>query len=564
MLRETFGIMRELPRLHEIATVLIRHGLGDFVQRIGIAGLLERAGQILHWGAAAESVKLEPAQRLRMALEELGPTFVKLGQVLATRVDLFPPRWIAEFEKLQAQVQPVPFGALLPELERALGRSPFSVFREIDATAHGAASIAQVHRASLADGTPVVLKIRRPGIPEKIDADLRLLRRVAELVETEMPDARRYRPVEIAGQFARSLERELDFATEARNIERFAQNFAGHPHLVVPKIYPEWTRETLLVQEHVQGVPGTDLAAVGAAGLDRRLLAARGADVFLKMILIDGFFHADPHPGNVFYLPGNRIAVIDFGMVGRLSPQRRRQVVDLLAGLARMAEEPMLEVLLDWAADAHVEEARLAADVNELVFEFEGMPLKDIRIGAAIRQFAAIVREHSIVLPADLSLMFKTLITLEGLGRQYDPDFHIVEHLGPLVKRALAERHAPRELVRRGRGMADEFLSLAASVPRDFARLLREARRGKARVDLDLKRLDSFGRQLDRTLDRVTVGIMTASLVIGSAIVMTVQEGPTFLGLPLLPTLGFAGYLLAFVNSVWIIYGIWRSGRERA
>jgi ubiquinone biosynthesis protein len=562
MLRETLGIMRELPRLHEIASVFIRHGLGDFVQRIGIAGVLERTGQILNWGAAAESVKLDQAQRVRMALEELGPTFVKLGQVMATRVDLFPPRWIEELEKLHAEAAPVPFAELLPELERALGRSPFEVFSDIDTTAYAAASIAQVHRAKLADGTPVVLKVRRPGIRDKIEADLRLLRRVSELIEAEIPEARRYRPAEIAAQFARSLEREADFATETRNIERFVQNFADDPHIVIPKIYPEWTSDVLLVQEHVEGVPGTDLAAVQAAGLDCKLLAARGADVFLKMILIDGFFHADPHPGNVFYLPGNRIVVIDFGMVGRLSPQRRKQVIDLLAGLARMAEEPMIDVLLDWAGDAYVDEAKLAADVNELVFDFEGVPLKDLRIGNAIRQFAAIVREHSIVLPSDLSLMFKTLITLEGLGRQYDPDFHIVHHLTPLVKRALGERYQPRELMRRGRGMAEEMFDVVSSVPRDLARLLREARRGKTRIDLDLKRLDSFGRQLDRTLDRVTMGIMTASLVIGSAIVLTVEGGPRLLGVPVLPVLGLAGYVAAFLNSLWILYGIWRSGRE--
>jgi ubiquinone biosynthesis protein len=562
MLRETFGIMRELPRLHEIASVFIRHGLGDFVQRIGIAGVLERAGRILQFGPAGESVKLDQASRVRMALEELGPTFVKLGQVMATRVDLFPPRWIAELEKLHAQVPPVPFEALLPELERSLGRSPFEVFRDIETQAYAAASIAQVHRAKLADGTPVVLKIRRPGVREKIETDLRLLRRVSELIEAEIPEARRYRPAEIASQFARSLEREVDFATETRYIQRFAQNFAGHEHIVIPRIFPEWTSEVLLVQEHVEGVPATDPAAVAAAGLDRKVLAARGVDVFLRMILVDGLFHADPHPGNVFYLPGNRMVVIDFGMVGRLSPQRRRQVVDLLAGLARMAEEPMLEVLLDWAGEGYVDEAKLAADVNELVFDLEGVPLKDIRIGAAIRQFAAIVREHSIVLPSDLSLMFKTLITLEGLGRQYDPDLHIVQHLTPLVKQALAERYQPRELVRRGRAAVDEFFSVAASVPRDLARLLREARRGKTRIDLDLKRLDSFGLRLDRTLDRVTVGIMTASLVIGSAIVLTVEGGPRLFGVQVLPVLGLAGYVMAFLNSLWIIYGIWRSGRD--
>ena len=562
MLRQTLGIMRELPRLHEIASVFIRHGLGDFVHRIGIAGVLERAGAILQRSPVAEAVTLDPAQRMRMALEELGPTFVKLGQVMATRVDLFPPRWIAEFEKLHADVPPVPFEALLPELQRALGRSPFDVFRDIDANARGAASIAQVHRAKLQDGTPVVLKVRKPGVRETIEADLRLLRRVAELIESEIPEARRYRPSEIAEQFARSLEREADFVTETRNIERFAKNFAGDPHIIIPRIYPEWTSDVLLVQEHVEGIPATDMPAVERAGLDKKLLAARGVDAFLKMILLDGFFHADPHPGNVFYLPGNRLVIIDFGMVGRLSPQRRAQVLDLLGGLARMAEEPMIEVLLDWAGDAYVDDAKLAADVNEMVFEYEGIPLKDIRVGNVIRQFAAIVRSHSIVLPSDLSLMFKTLITLEGLGRQYDPDFHITEHLTPLVRSALAERYQPNELMRRGRAAVNEFVNVVGSVPRDLARLLREARRGKTRVDLDLKRLDSFGRQLDRTLDRVTVGIMTASLVIGSAIVLTVQDGPTFLGVPVLPALGMLGYVLAFLNSLWIVYGIWRSGRE--
>jgi len=562
MLRQTLGIMRELPRLHEIASVFIRHGLGDFVHRIGIASLLERAGAMLTRNSVADSVTLHPAERMRMALEELGPTFVKLGQVMATRVDLFPPRWIAEFEKLHAEVPAVPFEALLPELERALGRSPFDVFRDIDKTAHGAASIAQVHRAKLADGTPVVLKVRRPGVRETIDADLRLLRRVAELIESEIPEARRYHPSEIAEQFARSLEREADFVTETRNIERFAKNFEGDPVIVIPRIYPEWTSDVLLVQEHVDGIPATDLAAVERAGLDRKLLAARGVDAFLKMILIDGFFHADPHPGNVFYLSGNRMVLIDFGMVGRLSPQRRAQVIDLLGGLARMAEEPMIEVLLEWAGDAYVDEAKLATDINDMVFDYEGMPLKDIRVGNVIRQFAAIVRAHSIVLPSDLSLMFKTLITLEGLGRQYDPDFHIINHLAPLVRSALAERYQPTELVQRGRRALSEFANVVGGVPRDLARFLREARRGKTRIDLDLKRLDSFGRQLDRTLDRVAVGILTASLVIGSAIVLTVRDGPVFLGIPVLPALGLLGYVLAFLNSLWIVYGIWRSGRE--
>jgi len=562
MLRETVSVMRDLPRLHEITSVFIRHGLGDIVRRIGVAGVLERAGQILNWGARNESVRLEPAQRVRIALEELGPTFIKLGQVMATRVDLFPPSWIAEFEKLHSDVPPVPFDALRPELERALGRSPFEVFRELDPRPFGSASIAQVHRAKLQDGTPVVLKIRRPGIRAKVDADLRILFHIAELIESEIPEARRYQPVEIAGQFARSLERELDLAVEARNVERLAKHFEGDPYIVIPKVHLEWTSEIMNVQEHVDGIPGTDLAAVKAAGLDPKLLAARGAEALLKMILIDGFFHADPHPGNVFYLPGNRLAIIDFGMVGRLSPVRRNQVVDLLAGLARMEEEAMLDVLLDWAGDVYVDEAKLAADVDELVFDYEGVALKDIRIGPLLKSFVTIIRNHSIVMPSDLTLMFKALITMEGLGRQYDPDFHVVDHLSPILRQAITDRYRPAGMLRRGRATIGQFLNLVGSVPRDLARLLRDARRGKTHFHLDMKRLDTFGRQLDRTIDRATMGIMTASLVIGSAIVMTVNEGPSIWGIPVLTVLGFLGYVVAFFNSMWIILGIWRSGKD--
>ena len=561
MLRETIGVMRDLPRLHEISSVLIRHGLGDIVRRIGVVNVLEQAGQILNFAAAGESVRLEPAQRMRLALEELGPTFVKLGQVMATRIDLFAPDWIAEFEKLHSAVPPVAFEELRPEVERALGRSPFEVFRDLETQPFASASIAQVHRAKLDDGTPVVLKIRRPGIREKIAADLRILEQIAELVESEIPEARRYQPTAIVGHFARSLERELDLALEARNIERFAQNFAEDPYIVIPKVYGEWTRDVMNVQEHIVAIPGTDLAAVEAAGLDRRLLAARGAEAVLRMILVDGFFHADPHPGNVYYLPDNRIAIIDFGMVGRLSPFRRNEVVDLLAGLARLDEAPMIDVLLDWAGDAYVDEMKLAADLNDLVFDYEGMPLKDIRMAVLLRQFAALIREHSIVIPSDLALMFKALITMEGLGRQYDPDFHFVDHLMPLLRRARMERYQPAVLVKRGRTAFADFLNVAASVPRDLARLLRDARRGKTRIDLDLKRLDQFGKQLDSTIDRATMGIMTASLVIGSSIVMTVQGGPSLLGMPLFTVLGLGGYVVAFCNSVWIIFGIWRSGK---
>ena len=561
MIWGTHGAARDLSRLREISSVLIRHGLGDLVRRTGLATTLERAGQILHWGEAGKSPEIEPQERFRRSLEELGPTFVKLGQVLSTRPDLLSPSWIAELERLHSDVAPVSFDELLPQIEKALGRSPFDVFADVEREPHAAASIAQVHRAKLPSGASVVLKIRRPGISAKIAADFRLLDHLANLIEHEMPEARRYAPVQVVAQFRRSLERELDLAVEARHVDRFARNFAHDPHIVIPKVYWDFTSSLMNVQEYVAGIPGTDLPAIAAADLDRKVLAARGADAVLKMILIDGFFHADPHPGNVLYLPGNRIALIDFGMVGRLSALRRGQMVDLLAGIVGQDDQAMLEVLLEWTGEHGVDEARLATDVGELAFDFADTELKDLRIGALLQRVAALLREHAILLPADLTLMFKALISLEGLGRQYDPEFRLVDRVRPFLDRALSERYQPAVALRRSQATLASAFGLLTTVPRDLARLVKDARRGRLRIDLDLKRLDSFGERLHNTIDRMTIGIMTASLVIGSSIVMTVGGGPTLFGIPLLTLVGLLGYLIAFFNSLWIILAIWRSDR---
>ena len=562
MILGMLGVARDLPRLREISSVLIRHGLGDLVRRTGLATSLERAGQILHWGEASKAVEIEPEERFRCSLEELGPTFVKLGQVLSTRPDLLSPSWIAELERLHSKVAPVSFDELLPEIEKALGRSPFAVFAEVEREPHAAASIAQVHRAKLPSGAHVVLKIRRPGISAKIAADLRLLDHLANLIEHEMPEARRYAPVQVVAQFGRSLERELDLAVEARHVDRFARNFANDPHILIPKVYWDYTSSLMNVQEYVDGIRGNDLAGIVAANLDRKVLAARGSDAVLKMILVDGFFHADPHPGNVLYLPENRIALIDFGMVGRLSDLRRGQIVDLLAGIVGQDHEAMLEVLLDWTGEQAVDEAQLGADVSELASDFAESELKDLRIGALLQRVAFLVREHAIMLPADLTLMFKALISLEGLGRQFDPAFRLVDRIRPFLDRALSERYQPIVAMRRSQAMLANIFGLVTNVPRDLARLVKDARRGRMRVDLDLKRLDRFADRLDITINRMTIGIMTASLVIGSSIVMTVGGGPNLFGLPLLTLLGLVGYLMAFLNSLWIILSIWRS-RQR-
>jgi ubiquinone biosynthesis protein len=559
MLRETLSMVRDLSRLHEIASVLIRYGWGDVVRLLGVSHLLERAGRLLHWHTSNDVAQLDLPVRIRLALTELGPTFVKMGQILATRVDVFPPAWIAEFEKLHSKVPPVPFEQLRPGLEQLWGRGVEEVFASFELEPFAAASIAQVHRARLRDGVPVVVKIRRPDILPKIEADLRILSHLARLMEIQMPDVRRYRPVQIVGQLKRSLLREFDLIKEARNLESFAERFKEDGTVHIPRVYWEYCAETVNVQEELVGVPGTEMARARMEGFDLKLLAARGADAVLRMILIDGYFHADPHPGNVVYLPGNRLGLLDFGMVGRITDSRREQLIDFLEALIHKDEAGMLNVLTLWAGDAEIDEEHLAYDISEMVFGYDNLTLKDIRIGALLSEVTAVMRDNHLSLPPDLTLLFKAIITLEGLGYQLDPDFHMVDHLTPFVRRVIEARYSPQALARRTRRGLQEIAEIVVGLPRDVARLFRMARRGRLRIDLDLKRLDHFGLQLNQAANRLTMGVLTASLVVGSSIIMTVEGGPELFGLPFF---GLLGFVVAFFNSVWIIYAIWRSGRD--
>jgi ubiquinone biosynthesis protein len=416
-----------------------------------------------------------------------------------------------------------------------------------------------VYRARLTDGTQVVLKVRRPGIRPVIEADLRILKAVVRIAQREIPELQRFQPLEMIAQFGKSIARELDLALEARNQDRLARNFAADATVVIPRIHWDYTSSAMNVQDYLEGVPGNDLELVERAGLDRRILAERGADAVLKMILVDGFFHADPHPGNVLYLQGNRIGMLDFGMVGRLSESRRDQIVDLLAALSRRDERGMMNVLLDWTGDAVVDESQLANDLGELVFTYEHLELKDIHIGQLLGDVSSIMRDHHIVLPADLALLFKALITLEGLGRRLDPGFRLVDHLRPFVRRVIFARYEPGTMTKRLRHGLMDALAAIGGLPSDLTRLVRDARRGRLRIEFDLKRLDHFGHQLDRSANRLTLGVVTAALIVGSSIVMTVGGGPELFGLPLF---GVVGFVLASLNGFWLVVSIWRSNRE--
>ncbi len=557
MLWEGMSATRDLGRVYDIASILIRYGFGDMVGRLGLAPVLARAGRVLPLGHMAELVALPTPVRVRRALEEMGPSFVKLGQVLATRVDLFPPEWIAEFGKLQNRAPEVPWEEIRQQMLEDLGASPEAVFAWVDRVPLAAASIAQVHRARLHDGTEVIIKVRRPGIRRVVEADMRLLHRAAQAIEARFEELQQFHPSAMVRQFKVSLGRELDLAAECRHAERIAASFEGSDDIIVPAVHWQYTGERMNVQDFIDGIGLSDMAAVDAAGLDRRLIARRGANAVLKMMFEDGFFHADPHPGNVFAMPGNRIALIDYGMVGRLSDSRRNQVIGLLDALVSRDAERVTDVLLEWATDPHVDESQMAMDVDALVDQYHGIALGQLNLATMLGDVTTLLRANRLGLPADLALMIKVFVTLEGLGSTLDPDFDMAGEAAPFLRRAMLARYSPSTLARQGARTLADAAQILAVLPRDIRRLMRSARRGDVKLNLDINHLDAFGIELNRATNRLTVGVVLAALIVGSSIALTVDGGPQLLGLPAFGLLGFLG---AAVSGAWLVVSIWRSG----
>ena len=547
MMIPTLLAMRDISRMREIITVMTKYGLGGFLQRIKLS-----------YGSADESASgsryMSTPRRFRMAFEELGPTFVKLGQILSTRVDIFDAEWIEEFEKLQSNVAPIPVASIDELIESYLGRPMGEVFRSFDSVPVGSASIAQVHKAVLSDGETVAVKIKRPDIEPVIQADLRILTHLAGLIESEIPEVRRYQPVQMVQYFARSLAKETDLSVELRYMQRFGQTFDSDPFVRIPRVYPDISNRQILVQEHIGDTLLKDIRIETLDAPMRTQLAARITDTLFTMILQQGFFHADPHPGNIFIGSDGRITLIDFGLVGHLSSTRRREIVDLINALTRKDQFTMQYVLSNWAQGDLPDENLLGADVLEMLLNYEHTPVRDLRISQVINDITQIMRNHGLTLPGDLVMLFKTLITLEGVAKRLDGQTELLERAKPIVADAFKERSSPAHILRKGRMHLQTLLQAADELPQNLFRLSRRLQKGQMGITLDFKRFDQISHQIDRAANRLTMGIVTAALIIGSSIVMSIETGPKFIG--------FIGYLLAFANSLWIIWSIWRSGKH--
>jgi ubiquinone biosynthesis protein len=552
--------IRSIRRYRSILGILIKYGFGHVVEQLNINYYLELGRRLVTLGGSPREIeRLSQPVRMRLAMEELGPTFVKLGQLLSTRPDVIPKEYIEEFRKLQDMVPSFPFEEVKAQIQRELGHSADELFAELSPVPIAAASVAQVHRGQLMSGEAVVVKVRRPGIDKVVNTDLDILSGLAYLIERHIPASEIYDPGGIVKEFRRTIQREMDFAREGHTIDRFAANFAADPAVHVPKVYWEQTGETVLTMEFVDGIKISEFAQLTEAGYDLKAIAHNGADAFLKQVLVHGFFHGDPHPGNLFILPGNTICMLDYGMVGRLGENLKFQLVDLLvAVLQRDADSVISQLLYSGELMDEANIRHLRRDLNEFIDDYYEVPLQEIKVGRLLTEFVEILTRYRIKFPSDLMLLAKALVTIEGVGRQLDPDFDMIGHLRPFMEKLLHERVAPGSLTRELLSTTKAYGSLMKNLPRDLKEFINRVNRNKFKIDLEHRGLEKLITDLDKSSNRISFSLLIAALIVGSSIIMQADKGPMLLGFP---ALGFLGYSIAAVLGLWLAIAILRSGR---
>lgn len=546
MLETAFVATRDRIRLMNVASVLIRYGVDGLVDQLNLRKLLPRGQQRID----LRHVELSQPERLRKAIEDLGPTYVKLGQILATRHDLLAPEWTHELEKLHSTVAPVPWSEVQERLINDLNGDPHEIFAEFDETPIAAASMAQVYKATLHTGEKVVLKVRRPNLRPVIEADLRLLHHIATLLQQSGDDWKRYKPVEIVSYLGAVLRDELDFAREGHYSDEVAKNFAANPTVVIPKVYWEWSSERLLVQEYMTGYMPSNAEQLRSVDLDPDLVAERGAQAMLQMVLQDGLYHADPHPGNLLVLPENRIGFIDFGMVGRVSERRKHELLVLFRALVDGHAEGVAAMLLDWASDYDSDPGALQAAAERFLGRHTVAPLN---INQALGDFMSLAREMHIALPADLSLLLKALMTAEGVLSRISPSVDVIKVAQPVIQAELKRLYSPQALKRRAAYFSAELYDLATDLPSFFRLLMHRLRHGRVGVDLEVRHLRDLGQSLERAATRIGIALVTAAFALGLAPYLN-AVGPRLLGLPLFTWFGILGTL---AGSGLLVFWLW-------
>lgn len=546
-------------RYRQIAAILARHGLGYLVDRLGLGRSLP-----FHRGLLGHPRRRAPYTRpehVRMALEELGATFVKLGQILSTRPDLVPPDYQAELAKLQDAVPPVPSDAIMDAIAAELGRPVAATFATFDPQPIAAASIGQAHAATLPDGTAVIVKVRRPGVVARVEADLEILHDLAARASRHREIAGRYDLVRLVQEFSASLRAELDYLHEGRNAERVAANFADDPTVRIPRIYWETTTARVLTLERMHGMKVTETAALAASGIDRRALAERAARVTLKMIFADGFFHADPHPGNFFIEPGGRLALIDFGMIGVVDTRTREQLAGIILAVTRKDADRLVDAFVELGfARGPIDRAGLGQDLHGLLARYLDRSLGEIALGPLLTETMAIARRHRLHLPVNLSLLLKTLIMSEGLAARLDPDFRLTAVLAPYARDLMRQQYAPERLARRVGEASLDAGQLALALPTQLRRLLGDLERGGVVMGTRLEDAESLLGRIERLANRLTLGMILAAFIVGLAVLMAVYHPGGNAGW--IGALFAIGFTLALLLGGALAWSILRSGRR--
>jgi ubiquinone biosynthesis protein len=549
---------QHLQRAREIAGVFLKYGYEDLLERLQLPVILNVPLQRLHKPNPAINQLSQP-ERLRRALEELGPTFIKLGQILASRSDVLPGEFITELTKLQDQIPAIPFSQIREILEKELHQPLTEIYRRIDETPLGSASIAQVHRAELRDGTAVVIKVQRPEVRELVKADLEILEQLAGVAEKHIPGWKAHHPVSLIQEIAKTLERETDFNCEAAHVERFTRQFDREPTIYIPTVYHEATTGRVLTMEFIDGVKASTLVPETLPPSDRKQLADRIGDLIMKQIFVHGFFHADPHPANIHILRGNIICFLDFGMMGFLDMRTRESLADLVWGISKQDEGSVANALVRLSSsDADPSRPELEVDVAEFMHRHFYRPVKELQFGQLIMQLLQISARHDLHIPADIFVMLKSLGLMEGMVRKLNPDHDIIAQATPFLRKARLSRLQPNRLVGAITNFGLDMSDLVRELPAELRRIFAQVKKGEARMVFKHDGLEPVMESAERISNRLSFSVVLAALIIGSSIIIHANIPPKWHEIPII---GLLGYVVAALMGFWLLIAILRHGK---